>query len=95
MIDPIIAAQFHRNTASQARRIKAHQAHIAHSVQPNETLDPSLCNTRVYGNRANWYLSAAVNGFCDVDLAIETGLYRYPQTPQRNRTKGMRLYEKK
>ena len=87
----MIAARFHRNTASQSRKIQAHQASISHAIMPNETLDHSLSNTRIYGNRANWYQAAAVNGFVDVDLPVATGTRFYPPII-RPKKSGMTLY---
>lgn len=98
-IDPMRAARLHRNLRSQAQRKQAHQAHIPHVVQMNEQHDPSLTNRLVYGSRADWYAAAAMNGFCDVDLAANLGLQRHltpmelAATTQAKKTKGMNLYE--
>lgn len=99
MIDPMKAARLHREIRSSALRKQAHQAHIAHNVSGKEALDPSLSNRRVYGGRADWYASAAVNGLFDVDCAVDVGLRRYPVAAEigklanGKRKTGMSLYE--
>lgn len=98
-IDPMQAARLHRNLRTQSQRKHAHQAHIAHAVMPQDQFDPSLSNRLAYGNRADWYAAAAMNGFCDVDLAANVGLRRYlvpselVQIAHAKRNKGMNLYE--
>lgn len=98
-IDPLQAARLHRNLQSQSRSKQAHHAHIPHTIQPREQYDASLSNRLAYGNRADWYAAAAMNGFCDVDLAAPLNLCRYVtpvelvQISQTKRNKGMSLYE--
>ena len=96
--DPLIVARQHRNIRSQSQQLQAYNTHIPHIVMQNETLDASLSHRLVYKNRADWYASAAMNGFCDVDLAQEIGLRRYLTAAQINATNnqknnGMSLYE--
>lgn len=98
-IDSMQAARLYRELRTQSLQKQSHQAHIPHQVMPNETLDPSLSNRFVYGNRADWYVSAAINGQFDVDIPVQTGLRRYLSLQQINATAhkkqktGMNLYE--
>lgn len=93
------AARLYRDIRSHAVKTALWQPHLPHTVQLQEGLDPSLSNRLVYGNRADWYAAAAVNGMFDVDVAVETGARRYP-LPERiaslahpQRKTGMSLYE--
>lgn len=97
--EAIKAARLHRDLRTQSQRKQAHQAQIFHHVMPQDQFDPSLSNRLAYGNRADWYAAAAMNGFCDVDLAVPVGLRRYVtpnelmQSSHAKRNKGMSLYE--
>ena len=98
-IDSLKAARLHRDMASQSATLQAHHTHLPHSVMKNEQYDASLSHRLVYGNRADWYASAAMNRFCDVDLAQKIGLRRYLTAAQlanvsgSNKNTGMSLYE--
>lgn len=76
-IDAIALGFSFREIAETSRNTKSHSPSITHYVLPRETLDPSLTNQHVYGNRADWLVSAAINGFVDVDLPVETGARRF------------------
>lgn len=83
-------------SASQAKEI--HDSYISHEVMPNETSDPSLSNRLVYGNRADWYASSAINGLFDVDAPTTTGNVAYLSDSELqsianpNKNTGMNLY---
>ena len=98
-LEAMKVARLHRNLRTQSQRKRAHHAQIPHYVMPQDQFDPSLSNRLAYGNRADWYAAAAMNGFCDVDLAPPVGLYRYimpyelAQYSQSKLDKGISLYE--
>ncbi len=98
-IDPMKAARFHRTLRSKSQKKQAHQSHLFHHVMPNEQFDHSLSNRFVYGKRSDWYAAAAINGFCDVDLAVPIGYRRYltpvelTRIAHPKRSQGMSLYE--
>lgn len=98
-VDSMVAARFYRTTRSRSQRTAVWQPHIAHDVMRNETLDPSLSHRLVYGNRADWYASAAINGMVEVDLPVAAGVRRCPLPEEISRIAagrrktGMSLYE--
>lgn len=76
-IDAIALGVAFREISNASRNRKSYEIHSTHYVQPRETLDPSLTNQFVYKNRADWFVSAAINGFVDVDVPVQTGGRRY------------------
>lgn len=76
-IDAIAVGVAFRNIAENSRNTKPYDPCITHYVMPRETLDPSLTNQFVYGNRADWFVSAAITGKVDVDLPVQTGARRF------------------
>ncbi len=99
-IDSMRVAIAFREMRTASQDTKAHQLHLPYDVQRVQTLDPSLTNQFVYGNRSDWVATAAQVGFVDVDLPIAEGARRF-LTPDRlvaiiNRGKkkktGMSLY---
>lgn len=98
MTDPIDAARLHIKISEAAEAKRMHHAHIPHTIRPRETGDPSLTQRLVYGNRADWYASAATSGWFDVDKGTKTGAYRFlPEMEVHalagTQAKGMKLYE--
>lgn len=98
-IDPMKAARLHRHLREMANQLQAHHIHIAHTIQPNERHDTSLTHRLKYHNRADWYATAAMSGFCDVDLPAKTVAHRFltaaqiSQIAHPKRHNGMSLYE--
>lgn len=84
MIDALGAGRMYRDLRVKTLDKEAHQAHIAHTVMPNEVFEPSLIQRLVFFNRADWYISAALSGWCDVDLKIEEGEKRFLTQPEIN-----------
>lgn len=98
MIDIFQAGRLHRTLREKSLNKQAYQPHIPHTVMKNETYDPSLTQKFVYHDRENWYSSAGICGFCDVDLPIEKGEKRFLTeteiiTTANKKNKGLNLYE--
>jgi hypothetical protein len=76
-VDTIALGVAFREIAESSRHKKSYELNVTHYVLPRETLDPSLINQFVYGNRADWLISAATTGFVDVDIPVQTGARRF------------------
>lgn len=98
-VDSMRAARLFRGLREASLKKQVYELHLPHEVKKQDAFDPSLSNRLVYGNRADWYAAAAMNGFYDVDAPAEYGVRRYlvPEEVNRiagknNRNNGMRLY---
>lgn len=76
-IDSVRAGMAFRQIRKASQNTQAYQVHTLHTVQPREVFDPSLTNQHVYGNRPDWFISAATTGFIDVDLGVRQGARRF------------------
>lgn len=98
-IDNMKAARFYLEVRKASREKKAYEAHTPHTVMTKDSIDPSLTNRLVYGNRYNWYVSAAINGLFDVDVPAKRIANRYLPPEEvlslspKNKKVGMSLYE--
>lgn len=71
--DGMKLARFYLNIRKASQEKKPYEAYLNHTVMNQETLDPSLSNRLVYGNRQDWYIAMAINGMFDVNIPTKTG----------------------
>ena len=72
-IDSLTISRHYRSVRDQSLTTLLWQPAIRKVINPNETLDPTIANHLVYGNRADWYASAAITGLISVGIPVEQG----------------------
>ncbi|TDR30687.1 hypothetical protein [Hydromonas duriensis] len=92
-IDSLKVSRHYRRVRDESLTTLVWQPAINTVIMPNETLDPTIANQRVYGSRADWYATAAIAGLNSVDEPMQEGARRFltpihlrahSQTRQRN-----------